>query len=158
MASAKWLTRIRVEAAPSDNHFMVKGYRYTYPGEDPLAAAPVETVRVKSVITQPLDGAVVKPGLVPVRGFAWAGSAGVRSLEVSSDGGESWREAQLTGEAHAGAWRSWETQMDAARPGELTLRARATDSAGETQPKAARANAGGYGNNSIHQVSVHVRA
>ncbi|HEY6196000.1 MAG TPA: sulfite oxidase [Candidatus Eisenbacteria bacterium] len=158
MASTKWLTRIRVEATPSDNHFMVRGYRYTYPGEDPTAAAPVEALRVKSLITRPLEGSVVRPGPVAMRGFAWAGAAGVKRVEISSDGGASWREATLTGETSPGAWRAWEAQVDAARSGDLVLLARATDGAGETQPMAARANAGGYGNNSIHQVSVHVRA
>ena len=158
MASTKWLTRIRVESAASDNHFMVKGYRYAYPGEDPLAAAPVEALRVKSLITRPLEGAVLRPGPVAVRGFAWAGAAGVKLAEVSSDGGSSWREATLTGEASPGAWRAWEAQVDASRSGDLVLLARATDGAGESQPIAARANAGGYGNNSIHQVTVHVRA
>ena len=158
MASTKWLTRIRVEPAASDNHFMAKGYRYAYPGEDPLAAAPVEALRVKSLITRPLDGAVVRPGTVEMRGFAWAGRAGVKLVEVSADGGSSWREARWTGEARPAAWRAWEAQADAARAGDLTLLARATDGAGESQPMTARANAGGYGNNSIHQVTVHVRA
>jgi DMSO/TMAO reductase YedYZ molybdopterin-dependent catalytic subunit len=158
MASTKWLTRIRVEAAVSDNHFMAKGYRYAYPGVDPATAEPVETLRVKSLITRPLDGATVKPGMVAVRGYAWAGRAGVKQVEVSSDGGASWREAQLTGEARPGAWRGFETQMDVARPGEMTLLARATDGDGAVQPMAARANAGGYGNNSIQRVSLHVRA
>ena len=158
MASTKWLTRIRVEAGASDNHFMVKGYRYAYPGGDPLAAPPVESVRVKSLITRPLEGAVIEPGPVQVRGFAWAGRPGVRSVAVSSDGGSSWREARLADDAHPAAWRSWQTEMDAALPGDLTLLARATDGAGEAQPMAARANAGGYGNNSIHRVTVHVRA
>lgn len=158
MASAKWLTRIRVEAAASDNHFMVKGYRYAYPGEDPLAAAPVESLRVKSLITRPLAGAAIPRGGVEVRGFAWAGRAGIRSVEVSADGGTSWRAARLTGDLHPGAWRSWQARLDAAVPGVLTLFARATDGAGEVQPLAARGNAGGYGNNSMHQVSVHVRA
>ena len=158
MASTKWLTRIRVEAGASDNHFMAKGYRYTYPGVDPLAAPPVEALRVKSIIARPLDGAVIKPGLVQVRGFAWAGRPGVKSVEVSSDGGSSWREAHLSGDTQPGAWRSWEIEVDAARPGDLSLLARATDGAGETQPIAARPNAGGYGNNSIHRVTVHVHA
>src|SRR6266516_3486818 len=69
MASTKWLTRVRVEAGVSDNHFMAKGYRYTYPGEDPATAPPVEAVRVKSLITQPLEGSVIPHGPVPVRGF-----------------------------------------------------------------------------------------
>ena len=157
MASTKWLTRIRVEAGASDNHFMVKGYRYTYPGEDPLAALPVESLRVKSLITRPLEGEVIARGQLAARGFAWAGRPGLKSVAVSSDGGVSWRDARLTGEAHPGAWRSWEAHMDARVAGELTLLARATDGAGEVQPLAARGNAGGYGNNSIHRVTVHVR-
>ena len=156
MASTKWLTRVRVEAAPSDNHFMVRGYRFTYPGEDPAQAAPVETLRVKSLITQPEDGTVVRPGAVVVRGLAWAGPPGVRAVEVSVDGGGTWRPAALTGEARPGAWRTWEAQVTA-RAGDLTLLARATDGAGDVQPVAARANAGGYGNNSLHAVTVHVR-
>lgn len=158
VASSKWLTRIRVEAAPSDNHFMVRGYHYTYPGEDPATAPPVETLRVKSLITRPLEGAVVAPGPGQVRGFAWAGPAGVKSVEVSSDGGRSWHEARLTGEAQPGAWRSFEAQVTAVRTSQvLSLLARATDGSGDVQPTAARANGGGYGNNSIHQVTLRVR-
>ena len=39
----------------------------------------------------------------------------------------------------------------------IEISARATDTAGETQPEAARFNASGYGNNSIHRVSVRAR-
>ena len=138
---------------------MAKGYRYAYPGVDPLTAPPVETLRVKSIITSPLEGALLAHGKrVQVRGFAWAGRPGVKSVEVSIDGGASWRAARLTGEAHPGAWRSWEAQTDAVMPGDLSLLARATDGTGEVQPMTARANAGGYGNNSIHRVTLHVRA
>src|SRR5580765_483120 len=42
MASTKWLTKIRVEEVASDNHFMVRGYRYNAPGQPPEQAAPVE--------------------------------------------------------------------------------------------------------------------
>src|SRR5260221_9042636 len=82
MASAKWLTRVRLEAAPSDNHFMVKGYHYNYPGDDPATAAPVEEMRIKSVITYPLDGARVPAGRVRAQGFAWAGGEGVARVEL----------------------------------------------------------------------------
>jgi hypothetical protein len=43
-----------------------------------------------------------------------------------------------------------------ARPGSLTLMARATDGAGRVQPIAAPRDAAGYGNNSIHQVRLDV--
>ncbi len=155
MASTKWVTRVRVEAMPSDNHFFVRGYRYNYPGEDPARAAPVEEMRVKSLITRPLSGARVAKGKVPVRGFAWAGPAGVRLVEVSTDSGRSWQPAGFTEENQPMAWRGWATQVDAT-PGDLTILARATDGDGVVQPESARPNGGGYGNNSIQRVMVRV--
>jgi hypothetical protein len=41
-------------------------------------------------------------------------------------------------------------------PGVVDLRARATDLAGRTQPEFAEWNRLGYGNNSVHQISVPV--
>jgi DMSO/TMAO reductase YedYZ molybdopterin-dependent catalytic subunit len=166
MASTKWLTRLRIEEKPSDNHFMAKGYRWNYPGEDPATAPPVERMIVKSIITQPAEGAVVK--LVPrpkgkgkprlrIEGFAWAGPAGVRLVEVSTDGGKTWKPAGFMGDTAPLAWRGWATELEVAPPARLTLMARATDGAGETQPLAARANGAGYGNNSIHKVTARVR-
>ena len=166
MASTKWLTRLRIEDRPSDNHFMARGYRYNYPGEDPATAPPVERMLVKSIITQPGEGAVVKLAPRPtgkgkprlrVQGFAWAGPAGVRLVEVSADGGASWRPAGFMGDNAPLAWRGWATDLEVAPRGRLTLMARATDNAGETQPLAARANGAGYGNNSMHKVTVRVR-
>ena len=168
MASTKWLVGLRIEDRPSDNHFMAKGYRYNYQGEDPAAASPVERVLVKSVITRPYDGAevtlpprpVARPGTKPrlrVQGFAWAGPAGVRLVEVSSDGGRSWRPAGFMGENAVMAWRAWATEIEVTPPARLMVMVRATDNDGETQPIAARPNAGGYGNNSIHVVKVRVR-
>jgi len=157
MASAKWVTRVRVEAAPSDNHFMVKGYRYNYPGVDPAQAVPVEELKVKSLITRPLAGARVPAGNVRVTGFAWAGPAGLARVEVSGDGGKTWHTAQLVGERADLAWREWSADV-VARAGAMTVMARATDGVGDVQPDVAKPNGGGYGNNSIHRVSVHVGA
>lgn len=156
MASTKWVTRVRVEAAPSDNHFMIKGYRYAYPGEDPAQAAPVEEIRVKSVITRPLEGSRVAPGKVRVQGFAWAGPAGVRLVEISSDGGKRWQPAGFMGDTSPMAWRMFATEVEAKAPATLKVMARATDGRGETQPLEARPNASGYGNNSIHGVTFRV--
>ena len=169
MASTKWVTKLRIEDRPSDNHFMARGYRYNYPGEDPLGAPPVEAMRVKSIITQPADGATVKvtqtsvakgttakPKL-RVQGFAWAGPAGLRLVQVSIDGGKTWRPAGFMGDNAPGAWRMWATAIDVTPPARLTVMARATDNAGDVQPLEARPNGAGYANNSIHQVSVRVR-
>lgn len=154
MASAKWVTRLRVADVPSDNHFMVRGYRYNYPGVDPTAAAAVEHMAVKSLVTRPLDGAHVHAGALEARGIAWCGRGVVQTVETSLDDGATWSAATLIDPARPGAWRRW-TQRIAFRPGTTTLRVRATDSDGVMQPVAARANGAGYANNSIHSVTVH---
>jgi len=158
MASTKWVTKIRLEAAPSDNHFMVRGYRYVEAGADPTQSPPVETLRVKSLITKPLDGARVPAGTLRVQGFAWAGPAGVKLVEVSIDRGATWKPAGFMGSSQPSEWRMWATEFEVKKPGRLAVMARATDGAGEVQPLKAKPNVGGYGNNSIHRVVVDVRA
>lgn len=157
MASTKWVTRIRVEATPSDNHFMVNGYRYVTPGADPKTAPPVETMRVKSLITQPLDGTRVPAGGFDVRGFAWSGAGRVTRVEVSTDGGATWSDAAFDPGDHAEknpyAWRQWSLRVPGAA-GKRLLLARATDDSGATQPLAPEINAAGYGDNAAHRVTV----
>ena len=149
MASTKWLTAIHASTVESDNFFMSHGYRYA-------DQSPVTELRVKSVIASPVQSQRVAGGRVAVTGQAWTGSAGgvVHSVDVSTDGGGTWRPARLTGNAQPGAWRGW--ACDVALPaGGATIMARATDSSGAVQPMAAVPNPGGYGNNSIHAVQVH---
>jgi hypothetical protein len=54
-------------------------------------------------------------------------------------------------------WRLWEIELPLNGAGEQRFRARATDTEGHTQPEHATSNAGGYGNNSIHEVTCHAR-
>ena len=49
MASTKWLTHVHARPTESDNHFMVRGYRYA-------DGSAVDLMRVKSLITAPRDG------------------------------------------------------------------------------------------------------
>jgi DMSO/TMAO reductase YedYZ molybdopterin-dependent catalytic subunit len=162
MASTKWLTALRVEDRPSDNHFMARDYHFAYGDADPATSASVETMLVKSLITRPLDGTIVpvdtSAPVVRVDGFAWAGPAGVRTVEVSADGGTTWLRADFVGETSPNAWRAWKAEVPVQPPARITLMARATDNDGRQQPLIARANTAGYGNNSIHKVSIDVRA
>jgi DMSO/TMAO reductase YedYZ molybdopterin-dependent catalytic subunit len=149
MASTKWLTHVHARATESDNHFMVRGYRYA-------DGSPVNVMRVKSIITAPLDGERVGVGRTRVTGAAWTGTGTVSQLDVSIDGG-TWQPARFTTEARPGTWRLWEADVGVASAGEHRVRARATDTAGNTQPERAVPNPAGYGNNSIHEVRVDAR-
>jgi DMSO/TMAO reductase YedYZ molybdopterin-dependent catalytic subunit len=150
MASTKWLTHVHARATESDNHFMARGYRYA-------DGSPVDLMRVKSLITAPRDGEPVRVGTTRLTGVAWTGTGTVAQVEVSSDGGRTWQQARCTSEARPGTWRLWEADMAIQGTGEQRVRARATDTAGHTQPDQAAANPGGYGNNSIHEVRVNAR-
>ena len=150
MTSTQWLTHVHARPTESDNHFMARGYKFA-------DGTPVRTMLVKSVIATPGDGQRVRAGRLTARGQAWsgAGAGGIRAVDVSTDDGRTWRSARLVGPDRPGAWRSWEADVDA-RPGTLSLMARATDGTGRVQPVAAPVDAAGYGNNSIHRVRVHV--
>jgi sulfite dehydrogenase (cytochrome) subunit A len=49
---------------------------------------------VNSLITSHADGARVKPG-TQLGCIAWDGGYGIRTVEVSTDGGKSWAGAKL---------------------------------------------------------------
>jgi hypothetical protein len=74
-------------------------------------------------------------------------------VEVAVDGGETWKPATLLDTPRSSAWVRWAFTWEDATPGRHTLRARATDEAGETQPETPQWNRLGYGNNSVQ---VHV--
>jgi Mo-co oxidoreductase dimerisation domain len=77
-------------------------------------------------------------------------------VEVSLGGGP-WHEARLVSERKRYSWQWWELITCVKELGIVTLRARATDLAGRTQPEVAEWNHLGYGNNAIQQVEVRMR-
>lgn len=150
MASVKWLTRLVALAQPFEGHFQRSAYVYRRSG---TPDEPVTTVRVRSIITAPSDGADLRLGPVEVVGLAWSGAGGIRSVEVGD--GTSWTQAQLEREVpdHAVRWR-W--RWVPSRAGEFLLQSRATDVMGNVQPTKPPWNAQGYGNNGPHAVQVRV--
>ncbi len=154
----KWLSRIMVLDRPYAGFYMDKVYRVFQKGEDPASGTVVKNIRLKSIITQPLDNEELPLEPVTVLGAAYAGELGIRSVEVSSDRGQTWDDAQFIGPTEPFAWRLWQFVWDMKEKGTYTLMARATDSEGQTQPMQGQWNVLGYGNNGIrnHAVTVHI--
>ena len=158
--SQKWLTRIELldrvhdgtkMSAPS---YQVPAYPVAPGTEVPLEDFEIiNAMPVKSLITHPQDGTQTGTEF-EVRGHAWAGDRTVRRMEVSSDYGESWQEAELSDPVNDGAWQNWRTTVTVPQPGYYEIWARATDSDGVMQPFAIRWNPKGYLNNSFHKVAV----
>ncbi|MBV8051295.1 MAG: sulfite oxidase [Acidobacteriaceae bacterium] len=162
-ASCKWLGEIKVLDKEFDGNFMKPGYRIPNhplkPGE-PLNiddSHVLTSLNVKSVISSPADQTTIKFKAQQVRGAAWAGEAEIVRVEVSTDGGTSWEDAQLGREQAKYAWRLWSYLWNVPKSGEYTIMSRATDSQGRVQPASVDWNPSGYFYNAIDQVKVNVQ-
>ncbi len=160
--SVKWLTHIQVSDREHDGFFVQTGYRYPIRRVAPGAAvdakdtAPLAGLVVKSMVTSPADGAVVPRGVVPVKGFAWAGEADITRVEVSVDNGSTWADARLGADRARYAWRAFQYDWRASEAGSFAVHVRAHDSEGRVQPITAHWNPSGYLWNAVERVRVNV--
>lgn len=156
----KHVNEITVLEQALDNFWMRTAYRIpdnacacTEPGEAPAKTRPIGRLDVRSFITSVADGARVPAGTVVLRGIAFDGGSGIKTVEVSSDDGASWRTAELGSDLGRYAFRGWKLPVELAA-GTHQLRVRATANSGETQPMIPRWNPAGYMRNVIESVTV----
>ncbi|MGW1890560.1 sulfite oxidase [Streptomyces sp. NPDC002004] len=159
MAQVKWLREITLTDVPFTGYQQHVSYRYQQRRGDP--GEPVTRIEPRALLVPPgfpdfmSRVRVVRPGPVDLAGRAWSGYAPVVRVEVSTDDGGTWHDAELAAPdaQHPWAWRAWHTVWSAA-PGHHVLGARATDADGRTQPLEPPWNRGGYGNNAVQRVPV----
>jgi DMSO/TMAO reductase YedYZ molybdopterin-dependent catalytic subunit len=157
----KWLTRVEVRDREHDGERMT-GVYYRMPrkpvryGEhyDVGDFEVIIDMPVKSLITAPRDGFAAPAGRpLAVQGHAWSGHSAVAKVQVSTDGGQSWRQASLAPPADPFAWRRFSATIERPPAGEIEIMARATDSAGRHQPlECVPWNPLGFCNNMVHRV------
>ncbi len=116
--SVKWLRRIKVADQP-------------YTSWSSFAA---HEQGVKSVITFPSGGQRLPgPGFYEITGLAWSGGGAIRRVEVSTDGGRTWKDARLQEpvfrKAHTRFRLDWTWKGE-----EAVLQSRCTDERGDVQP------------------------
>ncbi len=151
MDSVKWLERIEVSREP----LPAVGNTYLKLSSTPsgqIERAPLPPIQVKSIMTFPTAGAVLKPGAVQVAGVAWSGVAPVAKVDVSADGGQTWQQAKLDPGARY-EWALWRCSLTLVKRGVVELACRATDASGNAQPSTRDATRiDGYVNNLIEHV------
>jgi DMSO/TMAO reductase YedYZ molybdopterin-dependent catalytic subunit len=160
MASVKWLRRIIASAEPFHGYFQTIEYAawQTRPaGQKTLV--PLTTQALKAAIARPAAGDVLPADRdYVVYGAAWSGLEPVARVELSVDGGTSWRRVCLLGEPCEHAWRLWQFNWRTpAVPGPVTLIARAHDTAGRVQPGERDHDLGSYAVHHWLPVEVEVR-
>ncbi len=161
--SHKWLTRIQLRDVVHDGPKMTgTSYRVpnrpVEPGEkvDKKDFEIIHAMPVKSLITSPQSAQSTSDRSLEIRGHAWAGDRSVKEMHVSIDFGATWIKADLDAPANPYAWQNWRANLNFPQAGYYEVWARATDSAGVSQPHAIAWNPKGYLNNSMHRISVRV--
>ena len=148
----KWLRRLRVV----DESYLTREETAKYTDLMPNGEARQYTFAMdaKSVITRPSGGQQLDgPGFYQISGLAWSGRGRVQRVEVTTDGGRSWAEAQLQDPvlplAHTRFRFDWSWDGS-----ETTLASRCIDESGDVQPTrasliAVRGTQSSYHNNAI---------
>ncbi|GAA2357683.1 oxidoreductase [Catellatospora methionotrophica] len=120
--SCKWITEIELARfADFDAYWVRRGW---------ARQAPVKTA---SRIDRPGAFAKVAAGTVTVAGVAWAQGRGIRTVELQVDDGP-WEPVELLPTEGKDTWVQWRHPWRAT-PGGHSLRVRATDGTGQTQPE-----------------------
>jgi DMSO/TMAO reductase YedYZ molybdopterin-dependent catalytic subunit len=116
----KWVDELEILDEPAKGYWEKKGWHGT---------GPVNTVAKLYAVNDLPDGRK------QVAGHSYAGTRGIRTVEVSTDGGSTWNEAELTEELPGRAvWRQW--RYDYEPPGSThEVVVRAVDGEGTLQPE-----------------------
>jgi sulfane dehydrogenase subunit SoxC len=130
--SIKWLGRLQVTSEPYMTRDEAAFYTDLLP--DGKARRFTFVMEAKSVITRPSGGQRLDgPGFYEISGLAWSGRGRIARVEVSTDEGRSWQDAELDGPVLSKAatrfrlpWR-WQGE-------ETSLQSRCTDETGYVQP------------------------
>jgi sulfane dehydrogenase subunit SoxC len=127
--NVKYLRRIKVV----EQHYMTYN-DYGHIDADSRVAALIRQIGPKSVITFPSgEQKLPGPGFHEITGLAWSGSGAIRSVDISTDGGQTWNPAELRSPAYPMAhtrfgfhWK-WDGK-------ECVIMSRTTDELGTMQP------------------------
>lgn len=178
--NVKWLGKIIVSAEESSSHWQQNDYKGFSPSTDwdtvDYKSAPaIQELPIQSAITIPADGAVVDRSdeEVTIKGYAWSGGGReVVRVDVSIDGGNTWKIAQLKRSEKGGdggispppgqawAWKLWELTVPLPEDmKEMEIVCKAVDSSYNMQPDTILPiwNLRGVLSNAWHKVKVRIQ-
>lgn len=137
VANVKYLRRLKLVDEPHMQRWETTGYVTARPNLGGKALWFDHEWGPKSVITRPSGGQVLdRPGYYQISGLAWSGAGSVRRVEVSTDGGRTWKDAEIEGPIHRKAHTRF--RMDWTwKGGGAELQSRCTDDQGNVQPSQA---------------------
>ncbi len=145
MKSVQWLTEIEVVGLDYKGYYQQKGW-----SDEAL-------IKTMSRIDVPGHGATVHGLTQSVQGLAFAGTRGIRLVEISTDGGEQWHPAALAPPLSPASWVFWSYEWSAPIQSRYQLIVRATDGTG-TRQTSVEQDPAPDGASGLHEITVNVEA
>jgi sulfite dehydrogenase len=161
----KHVTSIQISSKQLENFWMKAAYRVPagmftvdrpFPSQDNQTNWPITEMVVNSVIAEPIGGARLPAAGFAIEGVAWDRGHGIKQVEVSLDGGKSWKQATLDKDLGKFAFRAFSFKTGKIEAGNYMLSSRAVNNAGETQVDTLKFNPAGYHNNVPQKIPVTV--
>jgi DMSO/TMAO reductase YedYZ molybdopterin-dependent catalytic subunit len=151
----KYVKKIAFTEKETDVNIQRTSYRLRPVGQKGAPDQPsMWYMAVKSWVTHPLKDTAKGP--VQIYGVAFGGANPVKSVEVTVDGGKTWKAARFVGpDLGRYAWRTFVLSADL-KPGSYIVASRATDTKGVKQPENFEENERGYGHNGWKSPAVNV--
>ena len=144
MKSVQWLTEIEVVDRDYQGHYQKSGW------------SDEATVKTMSAITDPQDGDALPYGTSrEIKGFAFAGTRGIGTVELTTDGGQIWHPAKLKSPLSPYAWIFWTYNWNPHQQGDHRIVVRAIDGTGQLQSSTEQAPFPN-GASGLHEVIVGV--
>ncbi len=159
----KHLSDLEIRSKPLDNFWMQKAYRvpkgmfpvaHPFTTQDNDQTSPITEIVVNALVTNLTDGAHVATAGFEVQGIAWDGGSGIKTVELSDDGGASWKPATLGQDLGRFSFRSWSGRMPNGKAGPVSVMVRATSNSGAVQPAKLLFNPSGYQHNVIQTLAL----
>ena len=137
ISNVKWLRRIKLVDQPYMAKMESMAYTVLWPKLEGKSRWFNFEMGPKSVITRPSGGQrLPSRGFYEITGLAWSGWGAIRRVEVSTDGGRTWKDAELQEPvlrmAHTRFRFPWTWDGE-----EAVLQSRSTDEQGQVQPTTA---------------------
>lgn len=160
----KHVELIQAVTKPESGFWMNRAYRIPlgkfasvsrFTTQDTATNTPITEMVVNSLITSHREGARIRAGSrVNIGGIAWDGGYGIRTVEVSIDGGKNWQAAALGEDLGRFAFRTFSFAFTPKAKGKKTVIARAINVIGQTQVTELIKNPAGYHHNLIHGITL----
>jgi DMSO/TMAO reductase YedYZ molybdopterin-dependent catalytic subunit len=146
MASVKWLAHIQAVREPFRGYWQTSDYGYWGDLDGKPVRRALGEMKLKSEIARPrVYETLASNQRYTVFGAAWAGETEATAIAVSTDGGETWAEAEFLDPVQRYAWRRWKFDwLTPKKSGRYTLLSRAQGADGSVQPDKHDQNYGTY--------------